>query len=170
MCMFFFPPRPSVAIGTWTQYIQHFFVLNKEHHLHLCHESRGFELGQQNGTAFYFLFFFSSSCSLLMFLQAMSTHILKFDFHSSIKNLNLLAACVCYRVLSSFISKWACCITEHARPCRLSGTTWEPCRTKLGLTTERGYSGNTGQRLKQRGELICLNDIIMNEKIWDIIY
>lgn len=58
MCMFFFPPRPSVAIGTWTHYIQHFFALNKEHHLHLCHESRGFELGQQNGTAFFFLFFF----------------------------------------------------------------------------------------------------------------
>lgn len=26
------------------------------------------------------------------------------------------------------------------------------------------------KRLKQQGELICLNDIIMNEKIWDIIY
>lgn len=26
------------------------------------------------------------------------------------------------------------------------------------------------KRLKQRGELICLNDIVMNGKIWDIIY
>lgn len=40
-----------------------------------------------------------------------------------------------------------------------------------GTNHNEGASAVTqAKRLKQQGELICLNDIIMNGKIWDIIY